>query len=101
MPQSPPVTIGYATAQLKLWTEALEACSSGANYSIAGRSLTRQDVETVIMPQITRFHRMLGALEQNAEGTVRPLGAIASFPAPGGRGGHGIIPGVIWRSGQT
>ena len=101
MPQSPPITIGYAQEQLSEWMKALEACSSGANYSIAGRSLTRQDVEAVIMPQITRFHRMLATLEQAAEGTVRPMGAQASFPSPGGYGGGGIIPGVVWRSGST
>lgn len=101
MPQSPPITISYAKEQLAQWMSALEACSTGANYTIAGRSLTRQDVESVIMPQVTRFHRMLASLEQAAEGTVRPMGSVASFTAPGGSGGSGIIPGVVWRSGQT
>ena len=94
---TPPITINYAQEQLAQWMAALEACSSGANYSIAGRSLTRQDVEGVIMPQITRWHRTVTTLQQYADGTTRPLGAVASFPAPGGAGGGGLVPNY-WRT---
>ena len=100
MPQSPPITIQYAQDQLKQWLAALEACSTGANYSIAGRSLTRQDVPT-IQGQITRWHRTLATLEQFGEGTIRPLGAVATFSTPGGAASNGIMPGDVWRSGRT
>jgi len=90
------VSLPYAREQLQNWLDALEACSTGGSYSIAGRQLTRQDVGT-IRGEITGWHRTVTALEQMAAGTCRPLGAVASFPAPGsGRSGGGIIPASEW-----
>ncbi len=91
MSADPIITATEARAQLREWLNALEACSSGANYSIAGRSLTRQDVADVILPTITRWHRMVLALEAQANGRSRPLGATACFGAPGAGGGAGGI----------
>jgi len=97
MSQTPPTTVAQAKAELQNWENALEVCSTGQTYSIAGRSLTRQDVEAVIMPAITRAHRKLMALEQAAAGNQRPLGASASFPRPGsGVGPVGIYPQSLW-----
>jgi len=100
MSQQPPMTLAYAKARLQDWLDALERCSTGETYSIGNRTLTRQDVEGVIQPQITRWHRSCAALEQAAAGRVRPLGAQAAFPAPGA-GSGGLISQDLWESGRT
>lgn len=90
-----------AVASLRQWLAALEACSSGQSYSIGGRSLTRQDVETVIRPEIQRWHNTVQALEAEGAGQNRQLGAQVAFQAPGAGAGRGIIPVDVWTDGRT
>ena len=95
------VTLPKAQAQLREWMQALERCSSGASYSLGGRTLTRQDV-TTIRAEIQRWHNTVTALEAAAAGNCRPLGAVASFPAPGaGTGAGGLVSGSDWNSGAN
>ena len=98
MPTTPPISLAYAQDQLREWQRALENCSSGQTYAIAGRSLTRQDVDT-IHGQIRHWHNVVLNLEALAAGRVRPMGAQAQFSAPGA--GGGIMPGAVWRSGSN
>ncbi|MGO4369631.1 DUF6148 family protein [Paenibacillus sp. MCAF20] len=44
----PSMTIEEARAMYKLWTDAEIAIASSQSYSIAGRSLTRADMQTVL-----------------------------------------------------
>ena len=95
MPLAPaPVTLASAQARLAEWMSALEAASTGASYSIEGQTLTRQDVPT-IRAEIQRWHNTVTALELRLRGCVRPMGAVAAFPAPG-RGSGGIITDSQW-----
>lgn len=96
MAQTPTLTVAQAKEQLQNWLNALEACSTGSTYSIAGRSLTRQDVPT-IRAEIQRWHGTVTTLEQAAAGNIKPMGASAAFPAPGsGAGPAGIYPQSLW-----
>ena len=94
-----PMTLAYATEQLAQWHKALEATSSGQSYSIGGRTLTRQDVQTV-RDEIQRWHNTVTALQARQQGNVRPLGAQVTFPAPG-KGAGGIIPVELWTDPRT
>lgn len=89
--------IGDVRAEIELWLKARAALASGQSYSIGGRTLTRQDLETV-NSMLTQLDRTLKALEAAAAGQVRPFGAQAAFPAPGrGTGGSGTIyPNGWW-----
>lgn len=90
------ITLPDAIQNLRDWLAALQATAAGQSYSIGGRTLTRQDNDT-IRAEIQRWHNTVTALEAEARGQQRPLGATASFPAPGGAvGGGGIIPGSVW-----
>ncbi len=101
MAQTPPISLAEAKEQLQNWMQALEACSTGANYSIGGRSLTRQDVPT-IRAEIQRWHNAVTTIEAAQNGYQRPLGASAAFPAPGaGTGPAGIIPQSLWNDWRT
>ena len=96
----PPITLADAQAKLAAWQTALEAASTGASYSVEGQTVTRQDVD-VIRAEIQRWHNTVTALQQRLSGgTIRPLGAQASFPTPGS-GAWGIIPGTLWTDGRT
>ena len=95
MAGSPVVNLADARAELKAWTEALSAVRLGQAYSIGGRSVTRQDVG-IIRQEIQRWHATVLSLEALARNQDRPMGATASFPAPGGRGG--IMPQSEWES---
>jgi hypothetical protein len=44
----PRMTLAEAQAMYKLWTDAEIALATGQSYSIAGRSLTRVDMSTVL-----------------------------------------------------
>lgn len=95
-----PITLSQAQAKLADWQAALEAASTGQSYSVEGQTLTRQDVET-IRAEIQRWHNTVTALQQRlTSGTIRPMGAQATFPAPG-QGAGGIIPVDVWESGLT
>lgn len=94
-----PITLTEAQASLRQWLEALDAASTGSTYSIAGRSLTRQDISE-IRNEIQRWHNTVQALAAEAVGQTRPLGAQASFPAPG-HGSGGLISDALWRDYRT
>lgn len=94
-----PITMAEAQSSLKQWLDALSAASSGQSYSIAGRSLTRQDIPE-IRNEIQRWHNTVQALSADANGKMRPLGAQASFPAPG-RGSGGLISQALWEDYRT
>ena len=89
-----PITLGYAREQLAEWMAALEAANLGQSYSIGGRNVSRQDIPN-IRAEIQRWHNSVTALEADAAGHSRPLGAQAAFEAPG-RGAGGIIPQDLW-----
>lgn len=95
-----PMTLSYAEDQLSKWMAALERCSTGETYSLGNRTLTRQDVEDVIIPQITRWHRTVASIEAANDGKSRPLAAQASFAAPGS-GAGALYPDSLWRDGRT
>ena len=44
----PSMTLEEAQAMYKLWSDAEKALATGQSYSIAGRSLTRLDMATVL-----------------------------------------------------
>ena len=88
------VGIGGARNALRKWIEAREALAAGQSYSIGGRTLTRQDAETV-EGMITRWHRTVLALEAHAAGCVRPLGSQALWDAPGS-GGNPSLMSTAW-----
>lgn len=92
------VSLSEAQESLRTWVKAREALASGSSYSIGGRTLTRQDSETV-EANIQRWHNTVLALEAQAQGRSRPLGAQAEFPAAGG--GGRIIPGDVWADWRT
>jgi len=101
MAQNSPITLAAAKQSLSDWLTALEVVSTGASYSIAGRSVTRQDIGD-IRAEIQRWHNTVEAIAQAEAGNTRTLGARASFPAPGSGGGaNGIIPDGLWSSGWT
>jgi len=95
-----PLTLAYAQDRLADWLRALEAASTGASYSIEGQTVTRQDVPT-IRAEVQRWSNTVTAITQRLNGTVRPMGATAAFPAPLGGGGGGIIPDGLWRDWRT
>lgn len=92
-----PITLANAQGQLANWMKALEAASTGASYSIEGQTLTRQDVPT-IRAEIQRWHVTVTAITERLNGRVRPMGAVACFPAPGGAG-SATLYGVGWSRG--
>jgi len=97
-----PITLASAQAQLTNWLTALENASTGGSYSIGGRTLTRQDVPT-IRAEIQRWSNTVATITERLHGRVRPMGATASFPAPGrGTSGSGtVIPNALWIDGRT
>ena len=92
------VSYAEAAAHLKEWTAALQATATGQSYSIGGRTLTRQDNQT-IRAEIRRWHNTVTSLEADRRGETRPLGAQARFPTPGGRGR--IVSQSLWEDGRT
>ena len=94
------VTLTEAQEQLRAWMDARAAIASGQSYSIGGRTLTRQDSET-IESNIQRWHNTVRALEQRAQGRARSLGSQACFPTPGGPGIGGVYPEEFWKDGRT
>lgn len=97
---TPLYTIPQARAELQAWSDALAAVRRGQSYSIAGRSLTRQDVPT-IRAEIQRWHNTVRALEVAATGRARAMGAQASFPPPGSGGGGVLISAAQWTDPDT
>ena len=77
-----PITLDQAQTRLAEWNRALEAASTGASYSVEGQTVTRQDVN-LIRAEVQRWHNTVNAITQRLQGTVRPMGAVASFPPPG------------------
>ena len=82
---NPLYSVSSARAALQLWVNARDALATGQSYSIGGRTLTRQDAETV-EGMIIRLNRTLLAEEARIAGRVRPFAARASFRAPGSGG---------------
>lgn len=95
------VSLSEAQESLRTWVKAREALASGSSYSIGGRTLTRQDSDTV-EANIQRWHNTVTTLEARAKGQSRSLGAQAVFERPGARsGGAGIIPSDLWTDWRT
>ena len=99
MAGQPIYSLSDAREQLREWLKALERASTGATYSIGGRTLTRQDIPD-IRAEIQRWHNMVLAHEAAAAGRQRPMGATASFPTPGGGSGR-LYSDEIWRDGRN
>lgn len=98
MPLSPsPITLRYARDQLDNWLAAKEAASRGSSYSIADRSLTRQDMDTIDRA-IIQWHNAVCAIQQRALGRRRSMFAQASFPTPGAGTGSQHHP---WADGSN
>ena len=94
------VTYTEAVDQLRGWVKAREAIASGASYSIGGRTLTRQDSET-IEANIQRWHNTVVRMEAEQAGKTRALGARPSFRQPGSGGAGGIISVDMWADWRT
>ena len=90
-----PLTLADARTELARWMDALQAAATGSSYAIAGRSLTRQNIPE-IRGEIRRWHNTVLALEARGRGVARALGAQASFPAPGGGAGSGLLSNAQW-----
>lgn len=93
------VTYPQAIENLRDWLAALSATSGGSSYSLGGRTLTRQDTET-IRAEIRRWHNTVTAMEAEAAGKPRALGSQASFPTPGS-GAGGLYPDDLWTDYRT
>ena len=62
------------------WEAALKAARSGSDYTIDGVSVTRQDVETVIRPNIRRIKRDLLQAQAKLAGAAAPGVRVAVLP---------------------
>lgn len=69
--------------ELQEWENAYKAARSGSSYTIDGVSLTRQDVEGVIIPARRRLRRAVLQLEAAANGAKAPSFRIAVMRSPG------------------
>lgn len=94
------VSYSEAVAELRRWLDARAAIAAGVSYSLGGRTLTRQDSET-IEGNIRRWHNTVAALEAEAQGKARPLGSRPAFAQPGSGGRGGIISQSLWEDGRT
>jgi hypothetical protein len=67
--------ISYEEAKMKyqLWNDAEDAIATGKAYSIAGRSLTRADMETVQMMK-RKYGRIVDAYENGGKRRSRTSG---------------------------
>ncbi len=68
--------------QLKEWDAALTAAAQGAEYSIDGITVTRQDVEGVINPNRRRLIRNIRQMEAAANGANAPSIRVARMVDP-------------------
>lgn len=91
------VTYPQAIENLRDWVAALSATAAGSSYSLGGRTLTRQDNNT-IRSEIRRWHNTVVAMEAEAAGRPRALGSQAVFPTPGA-GSVGFSSAEAFRNG--
>lgn len=89
-----------AVQALRDWVAARQATASGQSYSIGGRTLNRQDSAT-IEANIRRWHNTVTAMEAQAAGKSRALGAKPAFPQPGAGSGGGIYSDSVWTDWRT
>lgn len=69
----PRISYEEAKAKYKLWNDAEDAIATGKAYSIAGRSLTRADMETVQMMK-RKYGRIVDAYENGGKRRSRTSG---------------------------
>ncbi|MGG4090554.1 DUF6148 family protein [Paenibacillus lautus] len=69
----PRISYEEAKAKYKLWNDAEDAIATGKAYSIAGRSLTRADMDTVLMMK-RKYGRIVDAYENGGKRRSRTSG---------------------------
>lgn len=69
----PRISYEEAKAKYKLWNDAEDAIATGKAYSIAGRSLTRADMETVQMMK-RKYGRIVDTYENGGKRRSRTSG---------------------------
>ncbi len=67
------VTIAQALAQITAWEAASLALAKGQSYSIEGRTLTRNDGQTV-RDMLSYWQRVHNSLTAEAAGQTTPVG---------------------------
>ncbi len=68
--------------QLKEWNTAKSAAMTATSYSIDGITVTRQDLETVIQPNIRRLQRSILQAEAAINGAKAPTMRVANLQDP-------------------
>ena len=68
--------------QLKKWNAAKSAAVSAESYSIDGITVTRQDMESVIQPNIRRLQRSILQAEAALNGAKAPTFRVANLQDP-------------------
>lgn len=58
--------------RLAEWDKALERARSGKSYTVDGITVTRQDIDTVLIPERRRVARQIVQLEAVATGAQAP-----------------------------
>lgn len=69
----PRISYEEAKEKYKMWNDAEDAIATGMSYSIAGRSLTRVDMETVQMMK-RKYGRIVDAYENGGKRRSRTAG---------------------------
>ncbi|MEK3784669.1 DUF6148 family protein [Paenibacillus sp. FSL R5-0810] len=69
----PRISYEEAKEKYRLWNDAEDAIATGKAYSIAGRSLTRADMETVQMMK-RKYGRIVDAYENGGKRRSRTSG---------------------------
>jgi hypothetical protein len=69
----PRISYEEAKEKYKLWNDAEDAIATGVSYSIAGRSLTRADMSTVLMMK-RKYGRIVDSYENGGRRRSRTSG---------------------------
>jgi len=68
--------------ELAEWEAANRAALTGSSYTIDGLTVTRQEIESVIRPNIRRLQRTILQLEAAARGATAPAIRVANLQGP-------------------
>lgn len=71
--------IEQAKCELQTWENAHKAARDGSSYTIDGITVTRQDVETVIVPNQRRLRRTILQLQAAKNGAKAPSFRVANL----------------------